>query len=632
MKIKILFIVPIVILLFCACFVSGATDSPIVSELLATNGNINDGFGSSVSLYGETLVVGAPGVDEQGVNSGAVYVFTRNGNSWQQQAVLNSNNGTAGDGFGASVSISGETIVVGAPGDDEKGKDSGAAYVFVRSGNSWPQEAKIIAEDGAAGDAFGFDVAIDGDIVVVGAPFDDNKGAAYTFLRSGKAWEQQSKILAHGAGVAGDRFGCSVAIAYDKIIVGADGDDNNTIDEGSAFVYYPYGSGWRIWQKLVAGDPSEGDRFGWSVAVGLNKALVGVNRTQPAVGVRSGAAYVFTPGFRGYWYEENRFQGDNVGTDDGFGYDVAIYDNFYLIGAPRETDNHITSGAVYLFSRSEEPPWPLHAKYIPPDASNIDLFGFSTIIFGDTVVAGVPGRGNGTAYSYTFPCSLGRYLPASEWEMISRPCYNPSPASTIYGDDIAEGIFNKTWVVYLIDPSRAVPRTNPYGYFPLGAAEAPVQGRGNWIYSVRAATLEVNGSPTPTVDSEECPSVNGCVEIPLTWPPSGIRFYNNMVGNPFSHSVDWSTVIVAVTPSDGTATLALTPSEAFESRFMRNSFYRYESKRYNQYSDVTPGMRGTIMPFESIWVHTLDPELHSFPASMIKLLVPAAGPLKTTTP
>lgn len=627
-KIRILFFVTLTLLFVCSRYGAAATDAPTVVELLPPNGASGGGFGRSVSLFNDTLVIGAVS-SLNGAESGVVYVFTRSGISWQQQATLVAEHGSAGDGFGASVSISGDTIVVGAAGDDDKGAESGAMYVFVRSGTAWQQQAKLTAGDGAAGDNFGFAAAIDGDTIVVGAPFDDGKGSAYTFLRSAGTWQQQAKLLAYGGSAVGDRFGCSVAIGYDTLVVGADGDDTKATDDGSVFVFTPYGSGWRYQAKLVASDASQGDRFGWSVAVGLDKALIGVNRTQGDGAARPGAAYAFIR-TGSSWSERQRLKGGNEGTDDGFGFTVSLYDNFYVIGAPRESVDAVTSGAVYLFSRAETLPWPLHAKYLAPSGANGDLFGAGTAIFGDTVVTGVPGRGEGTAFAYMYPCGLGRYLPASDWQMISRPCFNLSPASTLLGDDIEGGIYAKTWTIYRSDPANAIYYYNPYGYFQLATSEPLSQGIGYWIYSVKAGTLEVNGLPTPTINSNECPGINGCVEIPLTWPPSGRRFWNNMVGNPFPYAVDWSNVVVVVTPSDGSSPLTLTPSQAYEKKFLLSSFYRYESKRLIAYNDVTPGMRGLIMPFESIWVHTLDPQDHAFPASAIKLLIPAVGPLKAS--
>ena len=161
-----------------------------------------------------------------GVDQGSAYVFVRSGGVWSQQQKLLASDAAAGDLFGVSVAISGETVVVGAPFDDgAAGFDQGSAYVFVRSGGVWSQQQKLEASDAAAGDMFGSSVAISGETVVVGAPLDDgaagtDQGSAYVFVRSGGVWSQQQKLEASDA-AAVDCFGFSVAISGETVVVGA---------------------------------------------------------------------------------------------------------------------------------------------------------------------------------------------------------------------------------------------------------------------------------------------------------------------------------------------------------------------------------------------------------------------------
>ena len=162
------------------------------AKLTASDGAAYDYFGCSVAVSGDgsTAVIGAHGDDDIGNNSGSVYVFTRSGSSWTQQAKLTASDGASGDLFGYSVAVSGDgsTAVIGAHGDDDRGIDSGSAYVFTRSGSSWTQQAKLTASDGAASDLFGWSVAVSGDgsTAVIGAYYDDdrgsNSGSAYVFI------------------------------------------------------------------------------------------------------------------------------------------------------------------------------------------------------------------------------------------------------------------------------------------------------------------------------------------------------------------------------------------------------------------------------------------------------------------
>jgi hypothetical protein len=171
-------------------------------KLLADDGAPNDSFGFNVALSGNTAIIGAPEVDDdiRGVDVGAAYVFTRSGHIWHQQAKLTADDGAAKDGFGGNVALSGDTAVIGAMFQDSRGDNSGSAYVFTRSGTTWNQQVKLTAADGAKGDAFGQSIALSGDTVVIGAPHDDDKGndagSVYVFTRSGTTWSQQAKLTA----------------------------------------------------------------------------------------------------------------------------------------------------------------------------------------------------------------------------------------------------------------------------------------------------------------------------------------------------------------------------------------------------------------------------------------------------
>jgi len=270
--------------------------------LKASNTGAGDLFGYSVAVSGDTMVSGADwedssatGVngdqsDNSAINSGAVYVYVRNGTNWTQQAYLKASNtggpspgNSAGDLFGVTVAISGDTLVVGARNEDSSATgvngdqsddsaiNSGAAYVFVRSGTNWSQQAYLKASNTGATDFFGYSVAVSGDTVVVGAYQEGSSatgvngdgssnsagdaGAAYVFVRHGTNWSQQAYLKASNTG-AGDRFGVSVAISGETVVVGSwledsgvtgvDGDqtDNSAPDSGAAYVFVRNGTNW----------------------------------------------------------------------------------------------------------------------------------------------------------------------------------------------------------------------------------------------------------------------------------------------------------------------------------------------------------------------------------------------------
>jgi hypothetical protein len=245
-------------------------------------------FGTSVSISGETLVVGEPydDYDWDIKGSGSVYVYKRTlDGDWTQEVQLQADDvdypsahelnfdGNTNDWFGWSVSISGDTFVVGAPGDDDKGDDSGSAYVFYRSEGVWLTQAKLTADDGAARVQFGTSVSISGDTVVVGSPF-AGSGSAYVFERSGNNWTKFATLVA-GDGADNDQFGKSVSILGDTIVVGSPGDDDDGDNSGSAYIFQRNGGIWTQQYKLLAKDGTIFDNFGMSVAISDGTVVVG---------------------------------------------------------------------------------------------------------------------------------------------------------------------------------------------------------------------------------------------------------------------------------------------------------------------------------------------------------------------
>ena len=224
-------------------------------NLLASDGVASDYFGHSVSISGDYAVVGAFYDDDNGSNSGSAYVFKRAlkyvppNFVWvfEEQVKLLPADGDADDHFGFTVFISGDYVIVGAPSDDDKGSESGSAYIFKRYDLDWLQQAKLIASDGSADDNFGHSVSISGDYAIVGVPYDDDNGSgsgsAYIFKRDGVNWLQQPKLLASD-GAADDQFGMSVSISGDYAVVGAPNDDDKGSDSGSAYIFKRDAASW----------------------------------------------------------------------------------------------------------------------------------------------------------------------------------------------------------------------------------------------------------------------------------------------------------------------------------------------------------------------------------------------------
>ncbi|MEO6687535.1 MAG: hypothetical protein ABIS07_08905 [Dokdonella sp.] len=308
-----------------AAYVFDCASQPCASPVRVASNDLaaGDRFGATVALSSDTLAIGAPGQQPA-----AIYVFVRSGSLWTQQARLVASGAAASDGFGRSLALEGDRLVVAAANADNR---TGAAYVFSRSGAVWTQQARINATDGVAGDAFGRSVAVSGDTILVGAPLKAAvagsfaNGAAYAFVRTGTSWPQQAKLVA-SASADGDSFGSSLAIEGDRAIVGAPLAANRA---GSAYVFGRSGTVWTQQTQLTSAPSASGDRFGWSVALSGNQAVVGA----PYALDSCGASYTFANS-ASVWTQT---AGASIGTSthgDLAGWAVAADQGRWAIAAP----------------------------------------------------------------------------------------------------------------------------------------------------------------------------------------------------------------------------------------------------------------------------------------------------------
>jgi hypothetical protein len=425
------------------------TIDPIAQQAYAkaSNTGSDDGFGTSVAVSGNTVVVGAPleassatGVNGNGFNNsaagaGAVYVFTRSGETWSQQAYLKASNTGEGDGFGWSVAISGNTIIVGAYQEDSNtttvngggannsAAGAGAAYVFTRSDTIWTQQAYIKASNANAGDLFGSVVVVGGDTAVIGANREASQatgingdgannasfasGAAYVFVRNGSTWTQQAYLKASDTAV-GAEFGSSLGLSGDSLIVGA---PLAVSGAGAAYVFTRNGTAWSQQARLQASNSAASSWFGQSVAISGDTAVAGApGEASNATGVNgnqantsaagAGAAYAFTRS-AGTWTQQAYLKASNTAASDGFGRTIALDGSALVVGAPGEdssatgidgnqADNAAaSSGAVYAFSRLNGV-WS-HYSYLK--ASNTgagDEFGKALAVANGTLAVGAP--------------------------------------------------------------------------------------------------------------------------------------------------------------------------------------------------------------------------------------------------
>lgn len=311
--------------------------------LVGSDTAAGDGFGKAVTVSGDTAIVGADAAFGGASSSGAAYVFVGGGAAWTQQQKLAPLDPASGDGFGAAVAISGDTAVVGA---FKKNTSTGAAYVFVRSGAAWTQQQKLVASDGVANDFFGVAVSISGNTIVIGARGKDAKGptrvdagGAYVFVRAGTVWTEQAKLAASDA-VASDFFGNAVAVDVDTVVVGA---SRKTTSTGAVYAFVRSGTAWSQQAKLTASDAATGDGFGASVALGGDTAFVGA----PGKSASTGAAYAFLR-TGALWSEQAKLVASDPTASRSYGNAVALSGSTAIVG----TFPSVGGGAAYVVTRA----------------------------------------------------------------------------------------------------------------------------------------------------------------------------------------------------------------------------------------------------------------------------------------
>lgn len=369
-------------------------------KLTANDPAAQDFFGYRVAIDGDTAVVGAYGKDAVEAEIGAVYVYVRNGNLWSRQQTIPAPTAVPDASFGRAVAVSGDTVAIGSPFDDNTQSGAGAVYVYTRSAGVWTQRAKL-GTTATTSDRFGWAVALEGTTLVVGAPTDDpgganNAGATYVYTGSGASWTQQGAALTASDALEDDQFGVSVALSVDTLAIGAEGVEGAQIDAGAVYVFTRSAGVWTQRTRLTVaanGDTTEQRLFGRSVAIDGGSLIVG----EPGRLTNKGAAYVYT-GSGATW----TLQGSALTASDGvggdvFGHSVALRGDLALVGAYNEESDAspLNRGSVYVFRRSAGV-WTQPDKFLASDATANDRFGFGLALTPGVAIVGAPYDANGS--------------------------------------------------------------------------------------------------------------------------------------------------------------------------------------------------------------------------------------------
>ncbi len=367
-----------------------------LAKLTASDATASAQFGYAVAIEGDLSVVGAWQASNPGNRSGAVYLYRLMESGWMEEAKLTHLDTVDEDQFGTSVAVSGATIVVGAPqpfGDCCGGIGNGAAYVFEHDGLLWQQVAKLSASDGAVSDNFGYDVDIDGNMIIVGAwqddDFGDRTGSAYIFERSKGGWNnmnETAKLLASDATML-DEFGRAVAISGEVAVVAAAANDDGGSLSGSAYVFQMPPGGWINMTetgKFNASDPASFDFFG--VSVDIEGEVIMVGAVDDDNGESSGSVYVFNRPITGWENatEDTKLTAIEAQANERFGYSVSISGNAAMFGA---LSAQSFTGAAYLFT-FDGGSWIQQTRITAPDAQIGDELGRSVAINGENALLG----------------------------------------------------------------------------------------------------------------------------------------------------------------------------------------------------------------------------------------------------
>lgn len=476
----------VLVLLGCLVALAAPTAAQTAAFVQNIEGPANSNFGYAIAVDGNTAVIGARLESSSG---GAAYVVVRSGATWVLQQRLQAADATTSAQFGASVAISGETLIVGAPSARTNGVVTGAAYVFVRSGTTWTQQAKLTQTTPTLDSFVGSDVDIDGNVAVVGALQESvgnqRYGAAYVFERSGTTWTS-TRIQAPTPRADLDQFGGGVGVSGTTICVGAPGWDasNTALGQGTAFVFVKSGSAWVQQQRLLGSEPSETDGFGNDCDVDGESVLV----SAPGQGER-GAVYAFTRS-GSTWTEQQRVSGESTG---GRPDSVSLRGDLFVVGNAAEDS---FTGAAYIYRRTGTS-WALVQRLDNTGQPHGASYGTGVATDATTVMAGAPTR------------SVSAGTPGNRVTVYAFGVASPLPgpptgfAATVSGNAVSmswaaptSGAAATGYTLVARSPAGAVLVTQPLGNVTAYSASAP---NGTYVLTLQATNASGAGPESAPV-------------------------------------------------------------------------------------------------------------------------------------
>lgn len=360
----------------------------IITTLVSQNQEPGGEFGIRVAIDGDTVVIGARNEDAGAINDGRAYIYTLSGGVWTLQRTLESTNPVDDGNFGWSVAIDGDTVVVGARNEDGGAIFSGRVYIYTRSGGVWTLQDELVSDDPDAFGRFGNSVGVYGDTLIVGAVDENagftNSGRVYIFIRSGGNWTLQDTLVSPNSELSGS-FGNSVGIYQDTVIIGAEGENVGGDTIGRAYIFTRSGGTWTLEDTLDSQNPEDFGVFGSSVTVYQDTAIVGAIGEEN-IESKDGRAYIFTRS-GGVWSWQQTLVSPNPDTNGFFGASVSIDGDTLVIGASGEDAGANGSGRSYIFTHGNGA-WSLQETLVSPNPGTNGFFGASVAVNDTTTIIG----------------------------------------------------------------------------------------------------------------------------------------------------------------------------------------------------------------------------------------------------
>ncbi|NOT00647.1 MAG: hypothetical protein HOP29_08470 [Phycisphaerales bacterium] len=364
-----------------------------LEKVVASDADPLHAFGAATAIDGLVAIVGDPGNGDVAPRAGAAYVYEFENDAWVEKQKLTAVDGAEDDFLGESVAISGNVIVAGARRHDSSGEEAGAVYVYRFNGSAWVQEQKLTASNAESLDEFGEEVAIDGNIIVVGAPFFNIAGAppgsAYIFRFDGNSWLEEQELV---AGVSGDRFGTFVAIDADVIAVGAPMATHVFGDAGEAYVFRHDGNSWQQEQLLFASDFLPGDHFGSTMAVEMDTVIAVSPERQ-----NGGVAYVFHHN-TGAWSQVQTLNAGSI----GLGLALRLREPWLILSSPSDSEVAKKAGAAFVY-KNVGGTWTLFQKLTASDGAVEDRLGEGATINEHFAIVSSTRTAGGAGAFYAYP-------------------------------------------------------------------------------------------------------------------------------------------------------------------------------------------------------------------------------------